>query len=262
MDNKVLCVHALNNQLHIPPAGSLSLFENHLVFHLSKKGRKLVGINQEEIDKAIAVEFTRAIVKDRRLDGRPKAFVKMSMPYPNNTGEFIDEKWSYSVAEESGTEKAVTKGQARSVNFSLAPCVEVAGVAVSLGSIGANFDKYKENTTVVSQGSSVTENVERTVRVPPYKTVVAKHLKETKKFKCEVIQIGVSFNPKKKVKCQVQKADDEKKITDEHFELREFFHIDDDPIPDKDEKIHRTCSGKYEWIETTEDFRIVEEKPK
>lgn len=148
------------------------------------------------------------------------------------------------------------------MNFALAPCVEVCGVALSLGSIGGSIDKFQEETTTVSEGKSVTEDIERMVPVPPKSKVVAKHVKSFKKLKCEVVNVGLSFNPKKKIKCMVQhveetKKGEGKKPEKKEYELRQILPIDDDPIPDRDEVIHRSFSCKYEWSEISDDLFFV-----
>ena len=197
------------------------------------------------------------------MGGTPGKIVQESPPYPNTTDQPIEQRWSFSITYDTGFERSHTKGSSKSLNFALAPYVEVSGVALSLGSIGSSIDKFHEETTTVSEGKSVTENIERMFLVPPKSKVVAKHVKSFKKLKCEVMNVGLSFNPKKKIKCMVQHVEETskgegKKPEKKEYELRQFLPIDNDPIPDKDEIIHRTFSCKYEWSEISEDIFFVE----
>ena len=205
-----------------------------------------------EIDDKFSIEYSQATVTGRHLDGwTEEKVVKMSLPYPNTTDNDIEEKWSYTVFYEKGSQLSRTKGSGWSVGAELAPFLEVFGVAGSLGSIGISYDKSTENTTTVSEVKAVEEQFERTVYIPPRSTVIAKHVQVIKKFKCKVQSIGVSFNPKTKVKCTVRKQDDMKgKPEEKEVELHEFLCIPN--IPNKNQVIHRLVSANYEWKETVD----------
>ena len=83
-----------------------------------------------------------------------------------------------------------------------------------------------------------------------------KHIRVTQKFKCDIQGITVSFNPKKKVKCTVQKLDDIKEKTDEkELELHEFLCIDS-PISNRNEIVHCPVSCSYAWEEISDDIRF------
>ena len=236
--------------------GKLLLFENDLKFFFEKKGKKLIKV---EIDDKFKVEYSLAVVRERRLDGRKKEkVVKMSLPYPNTTADDIEEKWSYTVSYEKGSEHSHTKGSGWSVGAELAPFLEVFGVAGSLGSIGISYDKSKEDTTTVSEVKTVEERFERTVHIPPNSTKIAKHVRITKEFNCIVDKIGVSFNPKRKVKCIVQKLDisTKGKPEEKEVELHEFLQIPNTTIPNKDETVHYFVSANYEWKEIINEIRF------
>ena len=211
-----------------------------------------------EIDDKFSIEYSRATVTGRHLDGRTEEkIVKMSLPYPNITDNDIKEKWSYTVSYEKGSELSHTKGSGWSVGAELAPFLEVFGVAGSLGSIGVSFDRSTENTTTVSEVKTVEEQFERTVYIPPKSTVIAKHVQVIKKFKCKVQSIGVSFNPKKKIKCTIRKLDDTKgKPEEKEIELHNFLSIPNTPIPNRNEVIRCSVSANYEWKETVDKIRF------
>ena len=234
--------------------GKLLLFENDLVFFLKAKGKQLV---HAEIDDKFKVDYSQAVVTGRHLDGqKEEKLVKMSLPYPNTTDNDIQEKWSHTVSYERGSEHSHTKGSGWSVGAELAPCLEVFGVAGSLGSVGISYDRSKEVTTTFSEVKTVEEQFERTIYIPPRSTVIAKRVQVTQKFKCNVQSITVSFNPKKKVKCTVQKLGDTKEKTEEkELELHEFLNIIDPPIPNRNEIVHRLVSANYEWKETVDEIR-------
>lgn len=139
----------------------------------------------------------------------------------------------------------------------LAPCLEILGVAGSLGSVGISYDRHKKVTTTHSEVETIEEQFERTVYIPPKSVVIAKHVQIIQKFKCDVQSIMVSFNPKKKIKCTVQKLDDTKEKTEEkEYELHEFLHVDNTPIPNRNEVVHRLVSANYKWKEIVDEIRF------
>ena len=220
------------------------------------KGKQLV---HAEYDDKLSVDFSEAIVTGRCLDGRKEEkLIKVSLPYPNTTSNDIEEKWSYTVSYEKGSEQSRTKGSGWSVGAELAPCLEVFGFAGSPGSVGITYDRHKEVTTTVSEVKTVEEQFERTVYIPPKYTVIAKHVQVTQKFKCNVECISVSFNPKKKIKCMVRKLGDTKEKTEEkEIELHEFLaNIGSTPTPNRNEVVHRAVSATYEWNEKVDDIRF------
>jgi hypothetical protein len=236
--------------------GTLLLFKNDLAFYFKAKGKQLV---YAEFDEKLKVDYSDAIVTGRCLDGRKEEkLIKVSLPYPNTTSNDIEEKWSYTVSYEKGSEQSRTKGSGWSVGAELAPCLEVFGFAGSPGSFGIFYDRHKEVTTTRSEVKTIEEQFDRTVYIPPKSIVIAKHVQVTQKFKCDVQSIVVSFNPKKKIKCMVRTLGDTKEKTEEkEIELYDFLaNIGSTPTPNRNEVVHRTVSANYEWNEKVDKIRF------
>ena len=224
--------------------------------YLFKKNKELV---HAEIDEKIKVDYSRALVRRRQVNGNPEErLVRMSLPFPNQSSVTqLEEKWSYTITYESGVEHSKTRSKTVGFSAELAPYLEVFGVAGSLGELAVGVEKTDERTSTVSDVKTFQEQFERVVPVPPNSMVIAKHIAVMQKFKCRVDCIGVSLNPKSKVKCTVRKQNETKARPEEkEYELRDFLHLDNDPIPDKSEIIHRAVSAIYEWEDTNDVIRF------
>ena len=227
----------------------LLLFKDELAFYFTAKERQLVDV---EFNKEFSVDFSRAIVTGRRVAGRKKEkLIKESSPYTNITSDYREEIWENKVSYEEGFQQSRTKGSGLSVGAKLAPSLKVFGFAVSPGSVDITYDRHEEVGTTATVVKIVEEPFKRTVKVPPNSTVIARHVQVTQKFKCDVQNISVSFNPKKKIKCSVRKLDDIKeKVEENEIELHEFLaNIGSPPTPNRNETVHRTVSATYEWNE-------------
>ena len=236
--------------------GKLIIFEDDLKCFLSKKGKELVKLNVE-IDERVKVDLSLAYVSERQQQGDPsERVVRTSLPFPNMSNKEIKEVWSFTTTYEKGVEHSKTKSKHVGVSAEIAPCVEVMGIAGSIGSVGVSYERGSEITHAMHEIRAEEVEFNRDIHIPPKSTVIAKQVSITRRFECQVECIKVSFNPKSKVKCTVRKKNDtERKTEEKKYELREFLRLGD-PIPNSSDMIHRSISVKYQWEEASNEIRF------
>lgn len=234
-----LYLHLIGDLLLFTPAPSL----------LDKKKIRLVGVNIDE--KVAKVDHSLAVVKDRCLDGQPEEEVlEQSEKFTNPSKNPIERTWSYTVSHAKGAEHTTMKSSGWSLGVVLAPTVQAMGSGGTLGRLSGTYDRRKQEKSSTSEVKSLEKKYEKQFTIPAKSSVIVKHLQITKMFKCKVENISVSFNPKTKIKCTVQKADDTSGKTEERqYELQELFHLDDEVIPNKNKILQRSVSACYEWNE-------------
>ena len=234
----------------LPHAGNLLLFTPAPNLQDKKKIR-LVSVNID--DKVAKVDYSKAIVKDRCLDGQPEEEVlEQSEKFTNSTKNSVERTWSYTVSHEKGVEQSRMKSSRWSLGAELAPSIQIMGgmAGGSLGGISGSFGRQKEEKSSTSEVKNLERKYEKKFTIPAKSSVIVKHLQITKRFKCKIENISVSFNPKTKVKCMVQKAEDTSGKTEEkQYELQDLFYLDDEMIPNKNKTFYRTVSACYEWKE-------------
>ena len=233
--------------------GNLLLFKKDLVSFLEKKDKELISYDVIEGEQ----DYSEAVVKERRLESGPEVVVvKESPPFQNPTDSPIEEKWSYTITYERGTEHSQTKGSGWSMNVEFAPSLEILGVEGSMGSLGGVYDRHKENTATKHELKTIEEPFERSVHIPPKSKVVAKYVVITKKFRCQVENITVKFNSLTKVKCKVRKKNTQN-VKPKLYKLCEILDTDHNRS-----KVSAECklkvSSEYEWTEAVNEIRFDE----
>lgn len=221
----------------------------HTCFQSARQKIRLVGVNVDE--KVAKVDHSLAVVKDRCLDGQPEEEVlEQSEKFTNPSKNPVERTWSYTVSHAKGAEQTRMKSSGWSLGAELSPSVQFLGMGGGLGRISGTYDRRKQEKSSSSEVKSLERKYEKRFTIPARSSVIVKHLQITKLFKCKVKHINVSFNPKTKVKCTVQKVEDTSGKTEEkQYELQELFYLDDEMIPNKGKTIQRTVSACYEWKE-------------
>lgn len=216
---------------------------------LDKKKIRLVNVN---IDEMVAkVDHSMAVVKDRCLDGQPEEeVIEQSEKFTNPSKNSVERTWSYTVSHAKGTEHTNMKSSGWSLGAVISPDIRVMGSGGTLGSLSGTYDRRKQQKDSTSEVKSLEKKYEKQFTIPAKSSVIVKHLRITKSFKCKIENISVSFNPKTRVKCTVQKADDTSGKTEERqYELQELFYLEDEVIPNKNKTLQCTVSAYYEWKE-------------
>lgn len=215
-----------------------------------KKKIRLVSVNIDE--KIAKVDHSLAVVKERCLNGQPEEEVlEQSEKFTNPSKNPVERTWSYTVSHAKGAEHTKMKSSGWSLGAEFAPSIQIFGAGGgSLGKLSGTYDRRKQERSSTSEVKSLEKKYEKQFTIPAKSSVIIKHLQITKMFKCKVENISVSFNPKTKVKCMVQKVDDTSGKTEERqYELQELFYLEDEMIPNKNKALQRTVSACYEWKE-------------
>ena len=237
------CLNIAGDLLLFTPAPSLQ----------DKKKVQIVSVNIDE--KVAKVDHSLTIVKDRCLDCQPEEEVlEQSEKFTNSSKNPIERTWSYTVSHAKGAEQTRMKSSGWSLGAEFSPSVNALGVGgTSLGKLSGTYDRRKQETSSTSEVKSLERKYEKQFTIPAKSSVIVKHLQITKTFKCKVENINVSFNPKTKVKCKVQKVDDTSGKTEERqYELHEAFYLNDEAIPNtagKSKLLQITVSACYKWNE-------------
>ena len=237
------CLNIAGDLLLFTPAPSLQ----------DKKKVQIVSVNIDE--KVAKVDHSLTIVKDRCLDCQPEEEVlEQSEKFTNPSKSSIERTWSYTVSHAKGAEQTRVKSSGWSLGAAFAPSVNVLGVGgAGLGKLSGTYDRRKQETSSTSELKSLERKYEKQFTIPAKSSVIVKHLQITKTFKCKVENINVSFNPKTKVKCKVQKVDDTSGKTEERqYELHEAFYLNNEAIPStagKSKVLQSTVSACYKWNE-------------
>ena len=190
-------------------------------------------------------------MKDRCLDGQPEEEVlEQSEKYRNPSKNPVENTWSYTVSHAKGAEQSKMKSSGWSLGAEFAPRVQAMGAGGSLGRLSGTYDRRKQERSATSEVKSLEKKYEKKFTIPAKSSVIVKHLQITKVFKCKVENISVSYNPKARVKCMVQKVDDSSGKTEERqYELQELFYLEDEMIPNKSKVLEHTVSACYKWTE-------------
>ena len=248
--------------LKVPIIGNLLLFENDLKFFLNKKGEVLIEVSKTDQKKAVDVNLSGAIIKERRLDGQSeKTVVKASHPFPNPTLRAKNEEWSYTVKYERGTEASTTQTRHWSIGGSLAPFLNVLGFGGGIGHFEATYGRNREQRLMITEAKAVEESFKRSVTVPPKSTVIARHISLVQNFKCRVENIKVSFNSKDVVKCKVKKKRMLRKGNCEEerdYELGEILKWKGQKggTDNTGNEVQITVSADYVWKETNDEIQF------
>ena len=234
--------HLIGDLLLFTPAPSLQ----------DKKKIRLISVNIDE--KIAKVDHSLAVVKDRCLDGQPvEEVLEQSEKFTNPSKNSVERTWSYTVSHAKRAEYIYqNESSGWSLGAKFAPSIQIFGAGGgSLGKLSGTYDRRKQERSSTSEVKSLEKKYEKQFTIPAKSSMIVKHLQITKTFKCKVENINLSFNPKTKVKCMVQKVDDTSGKTEERqYELQELFYLENEVIPNKNKALHCTVSACYEWKET------------
>jgi hypothetical protein len=193
------------------------------------------------------------------LDGQPEKKVLERSEKFTNPHKIPDERiWHYSASHTKATEQAGMKSSGWNFNTEFAPSVNAMGVGGSLGKISGGYDCRNEERTSTSETKNVGKKYEKKFEIPAESSMIVEHLQITKRFKCKVENIIVSFKPKTKITCKVQKIDDtSRKTRDKKYELKDACYLNNEVIPSTHNHDTVTCtvSACYEWKEIHTDIR-------
>ena len=222
--------------------------------------KKKIRLISADIDKVIEVDYAQAIVKDRTLEGQPEeTVIEQSNKFTNKSKSSVEHNWSYTASRSFGEENCHTASKGWNVSGEFKPSIAIGGAGTSVGGISTSFGRQNEEKKSKFESKSNERKHEMKFSVPAKSTVIVKHLEISQNYKCTVENVGVTFNPRTKVKCKVQKVEDTKSLgreEEKQYELHELFHLDDQVIPNKNKVLQRSVSAIYEWKEAHTTIRV------
>ena len=220
--------------------------------------KKKIRLVSADIEKAVEVDYSQAIIKNRTFDGQPEErVIEQSNKFANNSKSTVEHNWSYTSLQSSGGEKSRTKSKGWSVGGEIKPSLSIGGIGAGIGGLSASYGRQSETSQSSFRSKSNERKHEMKFTVPAKSTVIVKLLEISQKYKCTVENVSISFNPKTKIKCKVQKVEDTSGREEEkQYELQDLFYLSDQPIPNKSKVLQWTVSACYEWKEIHTTVRV------
>lgn len=180
--------------------------------------------------------------------------IRSSGFFPNhNSDREKEQPWEYQCSKTKVVEETETQSTSLIVGGKLAPSLKIMEVQGSVGELSLSHETRSEVVARNMESNMDSNKFEYVLRIPPKKKMAAEYVKITKKFRCKVEGLTVTYDPNDKVKCTKEGKTKPRKlskiveVTDECKATKKFFHTIKNEV--------QVSAANYEWEESIFEIR-------